>query len=123
MSAAEKRRIEDEGRTFQKQWTDKYFFVVHAEKALCLKSKKSIPVMKDYNLRRHFEKNHEAFKLFVGEKRTEKIEKLQKEFLAQQSRLKKSNQELKASTHASYVVAFEIPKRGKPLLDGEFVKD
>ena len=58
--------------------------------------KKSIPVIKDYNLKRHFEKNHEAFKLFVGEKRTEKIEKLQKEFFGQQSRFKKSNQELKA---------------------------
>ena len=56
MSAAKKRRIEDEGRTFQKQGTDKYFFIASAEKALCLICKKSIPVMKDYNLKRHFEK-------------------------------------------------------------------
>ena len=76
--------------------------------------------MKDCSLRRHFQKSHEAFKLFVGEKRTEK---LRKEFLAQQSMFKKSNKESKASTHASYVVAYEIPKRGKPLLEGEFVTD
>ena len=75
MSAAKKRRIENEGRTFQKQWTDKYFFIAHAEKVSCLICKKSIPVMKDCNLKRHFEKNHEAFKLFVAEKRTEKIKK------------------------------------------------
>ena len=56
MSAATKRRIENEGRTFQKQWTDKYFFIAHAEKVLCLICKKSLPVMKDYNLKRHFEK-------------------------------------------------------------------
>ena len=56
MSAAKKRRIGDEGRTFQKQWTDKYFFIASAEKTLCLICKKSIPVMKDYNLKRHFEK-------------------------------------------------------------------
>ena len=72
MNAAKKRRIEDEERPFQMQWNDKYFFIAHAEKALCLICKKNIPVMKDYNLNRQFEKNHEAFKLFVGEKRTEK---------------------------------------------------
>ena len=36
---------------------------------------------------------------------------------------KKSNQESQASTHASYVVAYEIAKRGKPFSKGEFVKD
>ena len=75
MSATKKRRVEDEGRTFQEQWTNKYFFVAHAEKALCLVCKKSIPVMKDYNLRRHFEKNHEAYQLLIGEKRTQKDRK------------------------------------------------
>ena len=34
MSAAKKRWIEDERRTFQKQWTVKYFFIAHAEKVL-----------------------------------------------------------------------------------------
>ena len=123
MSATKKRRVEDEGRTFQEQWTNKYFFVAHAEKALCLVCKKSIPVMKDYNLRRHFEKNHEAYQLLIGEKRTQKIEKLKKEMAAQQFMFKKSNQEAQASTHASYVVAYEIAKRGKPFVEGEFVKD
>ena len=123
MSAAKKRGIEDEGRTFQKQWTDKYFFIASAEKALCLICKKSIPVMKDYNLKRHFEKNHTTYQQLVGEKRAQKIENLQKEFVAQQSMFKKSNQESQASTHASYVVAYEIAKRGKPFSEGEFVKD
>ena len=36
---------------------------------------------------------------------------------------KKSNQESKASTDASYVVATEIAKRGKPFLEGQFAKD
>ena len=111
MSAAKKRRIEDEGRTFQKEWTDKYFFIASAEKALCLICKKSIPVMKDYNLKRHFEKYHTTYQQLVGEKTSQKIEKLQKEFVAQQLMFKKSNQELQASTHASYVVAYEIAKR------------
>ena len=79
--------------------------------------------MKDYNLKRHFEKNQITYQQLVGEKRTQKIEKLQKEFVAQQLMFKKSNQESQASTHANYVVAYEIAKREKPFLEGEFVKD
>ena len=71
MSATKKRRIEEEGRTFQEQWTVKYFFVAHAENALCLICTKSIPVMKDYNLKRYHEKNHEAYQPLV-EKREHK---------------------------------------------------
>ena len=69
------------------------FFVANAENALCLICKNSIPVMKDYNLRRHFEKNHEAHQLLIEEKRAQKIEKLKKEILALQFMLKKSNPE------------------------------
>ena len=98
------------------------FFIANAEKALCLICKKTIPVMKDYNLKRHFEKNHKTYRELVGKKRTQKIE-LQKEFVAQQLIFKKSNQESQASTHASYVVAYEIAEQGKPFLEGEFVKD
>ena len=121
MRAAKKRRIEEEGRTFQEQWTldSQVFFVAHAENALCLICRKSIPVIKDYNLKRHYEKNHEAYQPLVRNKRTQKIEKLRKEFLAQQLMFKKSNQESQASTHASYEVAYEIAKRGKPFLEGE----
>ena len=79
--------------------------------------------MKDYNLKRHCDKNHEAYQPLVGKKRTQKIKKLRKDFLAQQLMFKKSNQESQASTHASYVVAYEIAKPRRPFLEGEFVKD
>ena len=46
MSAAKKGQIEDKGRTFQ--WSEKYFFVGHSEKAVCLVCKKSISMLKDY---------------------------------------------------------------------------
>ena len=80
-------------------------------------------VMKDYNLKRHFEKNHKTYQQLVGEKKTQKIEKLQKKFFAQQLMFKKSNQESQVSTHASYGVAYESAKRGKPFLGEKFVKD
>ena len=52
-----------------------------------------------------------------------KIKKLQKEFVTQQLMFKKSDQESQTSTHARYVITYEIAKRGKPLLKGEFIKD
>ena len=56
MYTTKKRWFDGEARKFQKQWTEKYFFVVHAEKALCLLCKKSIPLMKDFKLKKDFEK-------------------------------------------------------------------
>ena len=80
--------------------------------------------MKDYNFKSHFEKNHKAYQQLVGKKRTQKIKILQKEFVVQQLMFKKSNQELQKSTHASYVVTYEIAKGEKQFLEGElFVKD
>ena len=78
--------------------------------------------MKDYNLKRQFEKNHEACQSLVGKKRTQKIEKLQREFFVPQFMFKKSNQESQGSIHARYLVAYEIAKRGKPFLEEKFVK-
>ena len=80
MSKAKKKRIDEKARKFHKQWTEKFFFVVHVEKGLCLTCKKSIPAMKDYNLKKHFDKNHKAYRPLVREKRTQKTEKLRKEF-------------------------------------------
>ena len=74
-------------------------------------------------MKRHFEKNREAYQSLVGEKKTQKIEKLPKEFITQKLMFKKSNQESQASSHANYVVAYEIAKQGKPFLEGELVKN
>ena len=79
--------------------------------------------MKDYNLKRHFEKITKRTNRLLENREHKKIEKLQKEFIAQQLMFKKSNQESQASSHASYVAAHYIAKRGKSFLGGEFVKN
>ena len=74
-------------------------------------------------MKRHFKKNREAYQSLVGGKKTQRIEKLQKEFITQKLMFKKSNQESQASSRANYVVAYEIAKQGKPFLEGELVKN
>ena len=53
-----KERLVDERRVFQKDWTEKFFFIEERGKPFCLKCKKMIAVMKKENLKRHYETNH-----------------------------------------------------------------
>ena len=78
MKGPKKRQIEDKERTFQEQWTEKYFFVAHAEKALCLICKKNVPVMRGYNLKRHFEKKSRSLPIACWRKENTKNRKITK---------------------------------------------
>ena len=79
--------------------------------------------MKAYNLKMHFEKISKLTNCFLEKREHKKMEKLQKEFIAQHFMCKMSNQESQASGHASYVITYKIAKQRKPLLEGKFVKD
>ena len=62
MSSAKKRKIADEKRVFQEEWTDMFFFIKKKEKPFCLKCKRELAVMKKENLKRHYETNHSELK-------------------------------------------------------------
>ena len=55
--------------------------------------------------------------------RKQKAQDLRIKLSGQQNIFKKQNSSRKTSTHASYVVAYNIAKSNKALSDGEFVKD
>ena len=61
MSAAKKRKIEDECRVFNEDWTDKYFFANVRDKAVCLLCHECVSVFKEYNLKRHYQTKHLNF--------------------------------------------------------------
>jgi len=122
-AVSKKRRVEEENRTFQEKWTQEYFVIEQDGKPLCLICKQKIAVVKEYNLKRHYETNHKTYDQFVGDQRKQKVESLRKGLIAQQSIFKKVTQNKEAAVHASYVVAHEIAKRGKPFSDGEYIKD
>ena len=84
MSLAKKRKIADEKRVLQKDWTDMFFFIEEIGKPFCLKYKRPLPVMKKENLKRHNETNNPEFKNLDGELRKMKIEDLKKNLYAQQ---------------------------------------
>ncbi|XP_076987058.1 mediator of RNA polymerase II transcription subunit 25 isoform X2 [Tamandua tetradactyla] len=55
---AAKRKREREGRVFREKWERAYFFVEVKSMPTCLICKKIVSVLKEYNLRRHYESKH-----------------------------------------------------------------
>uniref|UniRef100_A0A672FRL1 SPIN-DOC-like zinc-finger domain-containing protein n=1 Tax=Salarias fasciatus TaxID=181472 RepID=A0A672FRL1_SALFA len=106
------------------KWTKAYFVVPHgSDKVMCLICKQVNAMLKDFNIKRHYDTNHKTYDKFTTEERTSKLEQLKRGYNAQQlvfTNLAKSG---KAVTQASYVVAQEIARRSKPFSDGEFVRD
>jgi len=78
MSSAKKRKTVDERRVFQKEWTDRFFFIEERGKPFCLKCKRPLAVMKKENQKRHYKINHLEFKNLERELRKMKIEEFKK---------------------------------------------
>ena len=62
MSSAKKRKIVDERRVFQKEWTDMFFFIEERGKPFYFKCKRPLAVMKKENLKLHYETNHPEYR-------------------------------------------------------------
>ncbi|UYV62708.1 EPM2AIP1 [Cordylochernes scorpioides] len=119
-----KRKIDSECRKFKDQWNIQYFVIESSNKALCLICNESIAVLKEYNMKRHYETKHsQNYSKYTGIMRTEKFEALKRGLKSQQSLFTKVKTEQEAATRASFRVALEIAKRGKPFTDGEMIKE
>ena len=46
------------GRTFNEQWTDNYIFIEHKSMSVCLICTETVACLKEYNMRRHYDKKH-----------------------------------------------------------------
>uniref|UniRef100_A0AAG5DQE7 SPIN-DOC-like zinc-finger domain-containing protein n=1 Tax=Anopheles atroparvus TaxID=41427 RepID=A0AAG5DQE7_ANOAO len=124
MEWSKKRKIGDECRQFQEEWRLKYFFAKHGEKALCVICNEIVSVLKEYNLRRHYQTKHEEkYRQWEGEERSEKFSKLHHQISFQKAMFTKLSDDNESVTNASYKVAYILAKRGKPFTDGELVKE
>ena len=119
-----KRKIDSECRKFKDQWNIQYFVIESSNKALCLICNESIAVFKEYSIKRHYETKHfQNYSKYTGSLRTEKFEAMKHGLKSQQSSFTKLKTEQEAATRASFRVALEIAKRGKPFTDGEMIKE
>ncbi|XP_065444398.1 general transcription factor II-I repeat domain-containing protein 2A-like [Chrysemys picta bellii] len=119
-----KRKIDSENRGFQSRWENEYMFTEIAGKPVCLLCGSNIAAMKEYNLRRHYEMKHEnKFKNLSAGQKLQKVEELKKNLTSQQTFFTKAKSQSEAAVKASFIVAEEIAKSGRPFTEGEFVKN
>jgi len=55
---APKRKMNDEHHTFKDDWTELFIFIEYSGKSLCFINNKTITVMKEFNVRLHYEIEH-----------------------------------------------------------------
>lgn len=55
-----KRKIDADGRMFQERWEGEYMFMLQGEKPVCLLCHEALSVVKEYNIRWHFDTKHGA---------------------------------------------------------------
>ncbi|XP_016407553.1 general transcription factor II-I repeat domain-containing protein 2-like [Sinocyclocheilus rhinocerous] len=122
MAQQRNRKIESECRRFQTRWGNEYFFTEVSGKCVCLICQESVGVMKEYNVKRHYETKHQSFKYYTGAERNQKVKQLAAALLAQQQFFR-ANKAQENSTLASYEVAHLIARHGKPFTEGELIKE
>lgn len=122
MAAPKKRKIASECRRFQTRWENEYFFKEINGKCVCLICNEDVAVMKEYNVRRHYETKHQSYTSYTGAERTQKVKQMAASLQAQQQFFFRANKIQENATTASYEVAKLIAQHGKPFSDGDFIK-
>lgn len=119
-----KRKFEEKVRYFQEKWSYQYFFIENKNKAICLICNESVAVIKEYNIKRHYDTKHsEKYSGLQGHFRSDKVDELKSKLNCQQSLFLKGNKQSENSVRVSYIIAQKIAKYGKPFTDGHFVKE
>ena len=122
-SAQKKRKIEDECRTFNTEWTHKYFFTNFGSKAVCLICQESVAIFKEYNLKRHFQTKHGNFGSNLSESKLQQKASDMVKSKQQQMFFVKQTLIQEATTKASFMLAYKLAKHNKQFSDAEFVKE
>ena len=123
MATAKKRKIGDEGRMFNIEWENSYFFVKVSEKPVCLVYGKHVAEIKKSNLQRHYDSCHGELKKLTGQVRQDKIDVLKRSLNVQQAALRRYSKTDNDIIQTSYEISKLIAKKLKPHVEAEFVKE
>ena len=117
------KKVDRECQAFNEEWMPKYFFTKVGNKAVCLLCYQTVAVLKEYNISHHYATKHGNYgnNLSAVERQTRATE-LDRKLARQQNVFVKGKLTQEASTHANFMVAYNIAKHSKPFSDGEFLK-
>ncbi|XP_046863687.1 EPM2A-interacting protein 1-like [Xenia sp. Carnegie-2017] len=123
MSASKKRKIDDEKRIFNKDWSNKYFVVQNNQGAVCVICQTTIAIMKEYNIKRHYTTTHaKIYDAVQGQDRENKLEEMIKSLTKQQAVLTGYKKDSELITKLSFKICESLAENGKSFSGGEFVK-
>ncbi len=94
------RRISQENRVFQSRWKLQYFVCMLNEKLHCLVCYKTISVLKEYNIKRHYNTNHNDFNIYTG--KLKKLSELKVKATKQQVMMQSFTKEIQKTVSLNY---------------------
>ena len=119
-----KQKVGDENRSFNEKWKLDYFFTLMKDKAVCLLCSDSVSVLKEYNIKRHYEIKHETnYKNTQGQMRKDQFNQLEKSLKQQQNIFKVQSFSSDLAVKASYTVSQILIKKIKPFADDKMIKE
>ncbi|XP_042204155.1 general transcription factor II-I repeat domain-containing protein 2-like [Homarus americanus] len=123
--STKKRKVDAECRVYNEEWGVKYFFVeTKDQKTTCVIYSESVAVLKEYNLRRHYETKHlSTYSKFSGKLRSEKYESMKRGLETQRNLFTRKFAENESVTRTRYKIVHKMAERGKPFTDGNFIKE
>ena len=84
METSKKRKFAKEGRVFNEKWLENYFMMENNGEPLCLVCMQVIDVMKEYNVKRHYETQHKMqYEEYYGKTRIDIADRLKREYQKQ----------------------------------------
>ena len=106
MTTKIQRTVTEENRKFNDEWRGEYLFTSVNNKAVCLICQSSIARTKNYDIKRHFEKNRgEKYDKYIIEERKQLSDKLARGLRAQQQVLTRPSTIDFDNTAASFNIA------------------
>ena len=112
MAANRKRKVDNENRQFNDDWTLQYCFVQQQTNVICLLCHSTVAVAKVSNIKRHYETKHQDFHNVVSDERTAQIESLRRSLNHQQNIFSKQSADFSAACEVSYEISLMIAKSG-----------
>ena len=120
-SSNSKRKITEEGKSFNERWKNDHFFVPNKNKVTCLMYNEVIK-QKVYNVKRHFESCDKELKQLSVEVCNQEIATLKRNLSHQKSVFENLQDVIKSAVRASFYVAQFMGESGRPFTDPEFDK-
>ncbi len=119
------RKVDIEHRAFNPACKEKYFFTERFGQAQCLICLNTVPVLKEFTMRRHWEAEHRAsnFASMSSEERKYAIDRLSGNLQKTTSFFRKQTDEADTILLASYEVSCILARRMKPFSNGDFIEE